>query len=109
MIAATLGWHAFLIRGLRFVRTRRASGVLIVVVAYLLGSSFVGVGGLLWQLLNVGWAGTNVSGYLSACWLYGLLFLPVTAPASWWVVQPVLQRGDNPPLERTGDNAILVR
>jgi hypothetical protein len=102
VIAATLGWHALLVGALRFARTKRASIMLIVVVAYLLGSSFVGVGGLLWQLLYAGWARTNVSGYLVWCWVYGLALLPVMAPASWWVVQPVLERGDHPPLERTG-------
>ena len=52
--------------------------VLLLLAAYFLGWSWVGVGGALWQVARFGLNKTNVSGYVLWGFAYGLLFLPLT-------------------------------
>ena len=52
--------------------------LLLILAAYLLGCSWVGVGGSLWRIARFGYAKTNVSGYVGWGFAYGLLFLPLT-------------------------------
>ena len=71
-------------------RSRSSRHLIIVAAAYVVGSLFVGVGGLSWQVIEYGWHRTNVTGYLTWCWVYGLVFLPVNYLVFRWICFPAL-------------------
>ena len=60
-----------------------------VICAYALDYMLVIIGGMGLQIRDYGWQRTNAEGYIKAAFVYGLVFLPLTAPLLWWVIIPV--------------------